>query len=85
MKPNKVGLALGLFLGLMCALWEVVLALGVGQELVDWKLSSMFSTSSSFVLAPFDLGTAVFMVIAAIVKGYVIGAVFSAIYNKVNK
>ena len=84
MKVHKIGTTLGLFFALIHAVWEVLIALGVAQSLMDWKLS-MHSLNNTFHVSPFSLGSAIELVIMAYIGGYILGAVFATIYNKFNK
>ncbi len=64
--------------------WEIVLALGFGQSLLDWKLS-LWSLNNPFTVMPFNLVTGVELIIVAVVGGYILGAVFAVISKKVHK
>lgn len=77
-------MTVSLFAGLVHLVWEIVLFLGWGQGLVDWKLS-MHSLSSPFRVLPFSFGSAIGLIIMALIVGYLIGWVFASIYNKVHK
>jgi len=84
MKAHKVGLTLGIFFGLMHAIWEVLVYLGWAQSLMDWKLG-LHSLNNPFIVGNFNLGMAIELVIVAIIGGYIIGMVFSAVFNKFHK
>jgi thiamine transporter ThiT len=84
MNTHKVGLAVGAFTGLLHLVWEVLIYLGLAQGLIDWKLS-MHSLNSPFTVESFNMGSAIGLIVFAIVGGYIVGSVFATIYNKVNK
>ena len=83
LKGNRVGAALGLFSGLMHAIWEIVLSTGNGQKLLDWKLG-IHSLNSPFTVKDFDVTTATEIIIISIIAGYIVGLVFASIWNRVN-
>ena len=83
LKGNKVGMALGLFVGLMHAIWEIVLSTGNGQKLLDWKFG-MHSLNNPFMVRAFDATTATELIIISIIGGYIVGLIFASIWNRVN-
>ena len=84
MKVHKTGQTLGFFFALLHAVWEVLVALGIAQSLMDFKLS-MHSLNNPFHVGAFSLGTAIELVIISYIGGYIIGSVFAIVYNKFNK
>ncbi len=80
LHPHKVGLALGVFAGLGHVVWSLLVAMGYAKPLVDWLLSLHF-VSVSYSLASFDLTNAAVLVVVAAVWGYVVGYVFSLVWN----
>ncbi len=84
MKTHKVALTVGLFAGLMHLVWEVILFFGMGQDILDWKLS-MHSLTNPFVVTSFNLGRGIGLIVMSIVVGYIGGWVFAAIYNKIHR
>lgn len=84
MNKHKVAMTTGLFAGLVHLVWEVLVFLGAGQKFLNWKLS-MHSLSSPVKVLPFSLGTAVGLIITALIGGYIVGWVFASIYNKMHR
>jgi len=81
-NANKLGLTVGYFAALMHLVLIILVALGVANAYLGWILPLHFlSLNVSFVA--FDLLTAVMLLIAAFVGGYVAGWVFAYIYNRV--
>lgn len=83
-KGNKLGLVLGVLFGLCHLVWVVLVAVGVGQPLVNW-FSKMHFVEPVYTVTAFGLGTAVLLVVMAFVVGYVIGWVASWICKCVCK
>ena len=84
LKPHKTGLALGAFVGLLHIIWSLIVALGWAQALVQFKLS-MHMVSVPITILPFDIGTAVALVIMAAIVGYVLGYLFAVVCNRVGR
>lgn len=80
LHPHKVGLTLGAFAWLGHVVWSLLVAMGLAKPLIDWLLSLHF-VSVSFSLASFDLTNAVLLVVVTSVWGYVVGYVFSLVWN----
>ena len=82
LNKNKVALSLATFSALLHAVWSLVIALFPGgvQSLAGWVLEHHF-LSSSTTLLPFDLGSAVLLVLYSFIMAYIVGWVFAAIYN----
>lgn len=78
--PHKVGLVAGVFAGVVHAVWAILVGLGLAQELMTWIYSIHF-LNNPFLVAPFDIGVAVTLVIATFITGYIFGRVFAAIWN----
>lgn len=84
LNPQKVALTLGAFAALVHVVWSVIVALGWGQALADFVTWAHMIGPAPLV-APFNLGTAVMLVVIAGLVGYVAGFVFATIWNKVHK
>jgi hypothetical protein len=81
-NANRLGLTVGYFAALMHLVLIILVALGIANAYLGWILPLHFlSLDVSFVA--FDLLTAIMLLIAAFVGGYVAGWVFAYIYNKV--
>ncbi len=84
MNQHKVAITLGVFAGLMHLVWEVLIAFGWAQGYLDFVLG-MHSLNNPYTVGAFNLGRGVMLVVIACVMGYVVGSVFSFVYNKVHK
>lgn len=80
LNAKQTGLTLGLFFAILHALWAIIVAANYGQTLASWKLGMHF-LSMSVQVTSFSIGTAIMLVIAAFVGGYVAGWVFAKIWN----
>lgn len=83
LNPTKTGLALGGLVGGLHLVWSVLVALGWAQALVNFSLWAHM-VSTPFAVKTFDLSTAVTLVAAAAIVGYVVGHVFAFIWNRVH-
>lgn len=80
----RVGFVLGLFTAGLHLLWAVIVAAGWGQSLLNFVFS-LHMLGNPYQVAPFDVVAAFFLVLTTFVVGYVIGWVFSNIWNKFYK
>ena len=80
LDKNKVGLALGLFMGLFHAVWAILVALNWAKPFMDWILHLHLMTLS-YTVGPFHFMTAVWLVVVTFVIGYIGGWVLAAIWN----
>ena len=80
LDPMRVAWAVGLFAAIMHAIWSVIVALGFGQAWVNWILSLHF-ISSPHVVGPFDLMTAVTLIIVTFILGAIVGWIFASTWN----
>lgn len=79
-NPNKAGMALGAFAGLVHLLWSLLVAMGLAQPLLNWILKIHMIESISSV-GTFSLGTAVTLVVTTTIVGYVVGWVLGNLWN----
>ncbi|MFB6190964.1 MAG: hypothetical protein ABEJ64_00895 [Candidatus Nanohaloarchaea archaeon] len=77
---NQAGIALGALFGLLHAAWVTSVAAGSGQSLLT-VLEAWHFLSSGYTITAFDPVTAVAGVIGATVTGYLIGWVFTYMYD----
>ena len=84
MNKNKVGLVLGLFIGLWHVAWSVLIAFGLAQPLLDF-IYKIHSLNVPVTVMPFDLGHSVGLIIITFLVGYLVGYVFATIWNRVHK
>lgn len=80
LNPTKVGLAVGGLLGVWHVVWSLMVAVGWAQPLINFSFR-LHMISSPPQVQPFSLGAAIFLVIMAVVIGYVVGNVFTFIWN----
>ena len=79
---HRTGLAVGTFFGLVHAVWAVVVGMGFAQSKLDF-LYGMHFISVPVEILDFSWGGALGLVVMALVAGYIIGSVFSFVWNKV--
>ena len=82
LDTQKTGLALGLFLAVVHAAWQVLVWLGSAQSLIGWMVK-LHSIKMSITVLPFSLTVAVSLIVVTFAVGYVFGWVFALIWNKV--
>lgn len=80
LDKNKVGLSLGTSMGLLHAVWALMVALGLAQVFMDWIYSLHF-LNNPFLISGFNLVTAVMLVIVTFIFGYIFGWVFAKVWN----
>lgn len=84
LNGNKVGLVLGFFFVILHALWALIVGLGLGQKYLDWILPLHFIDMLCAVTA-FSWASALILIIAAFVGGYIAGWLFVLLWNKIAK
>lgn len=84
LNANKTGKAFSAFFGLIHLIWVLVVASGSAQALVNWKMRMHF-LSMPVTVGSFSFGTAVGLVVLAIIGGYVFGYIFAGIWNWAQK
>lgn len=77
---NKLGLSLGILFTLMHLTWVISVAV-LGEKAVTY-LAGMHFITDGFVTLPVTLGASITGIVLAFVSGYVIGGVFTLIWNK---
>ncbi len=82
LSEHQTGIALGVFFGLMHAVWALVVSLGFAQTWLDFVLGLHF-LENPFVVSAFDLQKAAILVMVTAVVGYVAGFVFAKVWNLV--
>ncbi len=82
LSVKRAALTLGFFAALLHLVWSLLVALGLAQGLVNWRLGMHFVNLQLTVL-PFSLVSAIILVVLAFIGGAVIGTVFALIWNKV--
>jgi len=84
LNKNQVGLLVGCFMALFHALWSLLVATGLAQAFLDWIYGLHF-LSNPFVVEPFNLVTAVTLVVVVFIFGYLFGWLFAFLWNKLRK
>lgn len=84
MNPSKTGFALAIFFGAAHLIWALLIMLGWAQALADFAFT-LHMIVPNHQIAPFHFGYAVALVVLTSCIGYVVGHVFAAIWNHVNK
>ncbi|MFH1012345.1 MAG: hypothetical protein V1760_01215 [Candidatus Peregrinibacteria bacterium] len=84
MHNHKVGVVFGLALGILHLAWSTLVATGVAQAILNWVYKMHF-LNNPFTVAPFNLGTAVTLVVFTTIVGYVIGWIVSLLWNALHK
>jgi hypothetical protein len=84
LNPHGVALVVGSTFGLMHLVWSVIVMLGFAQGLLDFVFSLHF-LSNPYVLQPFDAARALMLVVMTFAVGYVLGWLFTCIWNMMMK
>lgn len=80
LNASSVGLGLGAFVGLVHAVWALLVAAGYAQGWLNWIFNLHF-LDNPYIVDVFDLGRAVTLVVVTFVVGYVAGWVFATVWN----
>ena len=86
LNKNKTGLALGIFIALMHAVWSLFVAVVPAQlqKFLDWVFV-LHHIKPIYVLLPFNIANAVLLIVLTFVVGYIFGYVFATVWNRTNK
>lgn len=84
LNKHRVGLSVGIFIAFMHFLWSAVALFGLTEFLLKTVLRLHF-LSIQFTLLPFELFTAVILIINSFICGYIGGWVFAWIWNWAGK
>ncbi len=84
LKLGSTGMALGVFVALMHAVWMLAIYLGVAQMYMNWIFGLHLLTNPYRVL-PFNFSAALTLIVVTFVVGYVMGWVFAFIWNRLHK
>jgi hypothetical protein len=79
-NKRLLGLALGTFLGLCHFLWAWLVLTGLAQSLMNWIFQLHF-IQPPYTLLPFNIGTAVALIVVTFVTGYASGWCLGAVWN----
>jgi len=83
---NKVGLAFGLFLAIMHAVWSLAVAVITNQlqSFLNW-IFDLHMIVPIWKITAFNLMNAVLLVIVTFISGYILGWIFAACHNLLHK
>lgn len=84
LNTHKTALAVGSVFGFMHLVWSLMVAIGLAQPWIDFILGLHF-LQISYSIQPFNAGTALLLVVVTFAVGYVVGWVFSTIWNRLQK
>ena len=84
MNRKKVALGLGSFVAVFHVVWAILAGLGWLEPVMTWLMGLHF-VSNPFQYQPFNLVTAVVLIVVYFILGYVFGWVFATVWNWVNK
>ncbi len=84
MSPNKVGIALGVLLAGWHLAWSLLVLVGWAQPLIDFIFWIHF-IKPIYVIQPFNMITALILIVVTGAVGYVVGAAFAVLWNKVHQ
>ena len=83
-NPHKVGLVLGAFLGILHALWSILVATGLAQYLINFNLRIHF-INPVFTILEFNIGNAILLILITSVIGYIAGSAIAFTWNHFHK
>ena len=81
---NKFALVLGTFAAVMHLIWGIIVGLGWGQPLVNF-VHSMHFMNTTIIIDQFNIGRAIGLIVLAFCVAYIVGYIFSTIWNKIYK
>lgn len=79
-NAHKVGLVFGGSLGIMHAMWVLMVFTGMAQGFMDWIFSLHF-LNFQYSVDPFSWVNAIALVIITSLIGYIMGCVFGWLWN----
>ena len=82
---KRLGLTLGTLVGGLHAVWSLLVAFGYAKPFMDWVMSLHFVVNPGYQIQPFDLTTAVILVVVTSCVGYAVGYAFATIWNKLHR
>ncbi len=82
--PNRVGLVLALMAGGIHVLWSLIVAMGWGQSLINFIFWVHF-IKPVYEIEPFNIGTALLLVLVTASIGYAVGNGVAMLWNKLGK
>jgi hypothetical protein len=81
-SKNRAGLAVGLFVAIIHAIWALVIAIApeAMQKGLNW-IFPMHFINNVFQVIDFNLANAIILVVMAFVGGYIFGWLFAVIWD----
>jgi len=83
-KESKAGLIFGTFAAVMHVIWSLMVFLGFAQNYMNWIIGLHF-LNNPFTVRAFNLSTALTLVGATFVVGYIVGYIFATVLNRLQK
>ncbi len=83
-NPKRAAITLGTLAAVLHILWAIVVASGLGQQLVTWKLGIHF-LNNPYTVATFNALTAIVLIVAAFAGGAALGWMLAAVWNWAGK
>jgi hypothetical protein len=83
LNPNDTGLVVGAFLGGWHLLWAILVAIGLGQALLDFVLWAHM-IHVTWIVGPFEAKAAITLIILTSMGGFAAGYLFAWVWNKVH-
>jgi hypothetical protein len=80
LNPSKAGFVLGALLGGWHFLWALMVALGWAQAVLDFIFWIHF-IKPIYIIAPFNAGLALILIVVTAAIGYAFGYVFGVLWN----
>ena len=77
---HRLGLTLGVFLGLLHLVWGLSVGMGRAQDMMNWALNMHF-LSNPYTVQPFSLGGTIVLIVLACIGGYIGGWVLSILWE----
>ena len=81
---NRTGLVVGSLMGVIHLAWVILVGLGGAQGFMDW-IFRLHMITPPYQVLPFDLGSAVTLLVAVFVIGYAAGWVLAYIWNRIQR
>ena len=84
LDPKKTAMTLGAFFGLAHAVWGLLVASNLAMPLLDWIFGLHF-LNNPYSVQSFDVTRWLTLVVVTTIVGFVVGYVFSLLWNKIHK
>ncbi len=84
LNTKKTAMTIGAFAAAVHAVWAILVWIGWGQPLLNFAFNVNF-VKPYFTVQPFNIVTAIILIIAAAIAGYIVGWFFAWVWNRMNK